>query len=437
VIVRGQRSSGRGRVVRELARMLGRGVLRLDPAPQAGDERFSQMAALATVFGALPMFELELGPGENAPLPRFGGFSGPWAIALGRRGGVSGPGAARCITLELETPNLAQRKQLWRELLPEASLLSLDALAARYRMPAGRLVTLARHARASAALAAREQPTLADFSACARALHREELGGFGSVLPAAGTFADLAVPNALVEELRMLELRCRHREHLAEEVARFAPTSGVRALFSGPSGTGKTLAARVLAAALGREVLRVDLAAVVNKYIGETEKNLERLLSLAEELDIVLLLDEGDSLLARRTSVGNANDRYANLETNFLLQRLESFEGIVFITTNASDRIDPAFERRMDAVLEFRMPELSERRSLWPLHLPADHAVSESMLDGLAAQCVLSGGQIRNIVLHARLLALDEGSVVHDLLLSAAVRREYKKLGSACPLRER
>ena len=125
----------------------------------------------------------------------------------------------------------------------------------------------------------------------------------------------------------------------------------MRALFSGASGTGKTLAARILAAELGMDLYRVDLASVINKYIGETEKNLHRVLARAEELDIILLLDEGDALLGQRTDVKSSNDRYANLETNYLLQRLESYQGIVLVTTNAAQNIDSAFQRRMDVVV--------------------------------------------------------------------------------------
>src|SRR5207302_3530655 len=142
------------------------------------------------------------------------------------------------------------------------------------------------------------------------------------------------------------------------------------ALFSGPSGTGKTLAARLLAAALQMDLYRLDLSAVVNKYIGETEKNLNQLFARAEELDVILLLDEGDALLTQRTSVQTSNDRYANLETNFLLQRLESFEGILIVTTNAGQRIDTAFQRRMDVVIPFQAPDVAERWSIWRLHLP-------------------------------------------------------------------
>src|SRR5207302_9271403 len=138
----------------------------------------------------------------------------------------------------------------------------------------------------------------------------------------------------------------RHRERLrgaVGEVLGDQLNAGVRALFSGSSGTGKTLAARLLASALQMDLYRLDLSSVVNKYIGETEKNLNRVFAHAEELDVILLIDEGDALLTKRTGIQNANDRYANLETNYLLQRLEGYEGIVLVTTNAVDRIDSAF----------------------------------------------------------------------------------------------
>jgi SpoVK/Ycf46/Vps4 family AAA+-type ATPase len=211
--------------------------------------------------------------------------------------------------------------------------------------------------------------------------------------------------------------------------------AGVRALLKGPSGTGKTLAARVLAASLGMDLYRVDLSAVVNKYIGETEKNLHRIFARAEELDVMLLFDEGDALLGRRTSVSTANDRYANLETNFLLQRLEAHEGIVLVTTNAAEHIDSAFQRRMDVIVDFRAPETAERLAIWRLHLPAEHRVPEGFLREVAHRCALTGGQIRNAVLHAALLASADGGPIDPDALEAAIQREYRKRGAVCPLR--
>jgi SpoVK/Ycf46/Vps4 family AAA+-type ATPase len=183
------------------------------------------------------------------------------------------------------------------------------------------------------------------------------------------------------------------------------------------------------------DLYRVDLSAVVNKYIGETEKNLHQVLSRAEALDVILLLDEGDSLLANRTEVKSANDRYANLETNYLLQRLETYQGIVVVTTNAAQQIDRAFQRRMDVVVPFLQPQIDERRAIWGLHLPGNHAIDGDFLEEVVQRCAFSGGQIRNAALHATLLAVDDGrSLVRRLHLEAAIRGEYRKAGATCPL---
>ncbi len=161
---------------------------------------------------------------------------------------------------------------------------------------------------------------------------------------------------------------------------------------------------------------------------------MNQLFTYAEELDIILLLDEGDSLMTRRTDVRGANDRYANLETNFLLQRLESYEGIILITTNAAQRIDDAFTRRLDVVVDFTLPDAAERRLLWQLHLSPDHAIDESFLDTVVERCKLSGGQIRNSALHASLLALRHHRPADAPALDAALQREYRKAGLPYPL---
>ena len=191
----------------------------------------------------------------------------------------------------------------------------------------------------------------------------------------------------------------------------------------------------MLANALAMDLYRVDLAAVINKYIGETEKNLHQVFSLAEELDVILLLDEGDALLAQRTGVQSSNDRYANLETNYLLQRVESFEGIVLVTTNAAEHIDAAFQRRMDVSVDFRAPDAAERYAILQLHLSAEHAVDDAFLREVAVRCALSGGQIRNAALHALLAATEAGGLVSSRHLEAAVQREYRRSGGVCPLR--
>jgi SpoVK/Ycf46/Vps4 family AAA+-type ATPase len=179
---------------------------------------------------------------------------------------------------------------------------------------------------------------------------------------------------------------------------------------------------------------RLDLAASVSKYIGETEKVLDRAFAAAEDLDCILLIDEGDALMARRTEVSNANDRYANLETNFLLQRIETFDGILVVTTNAAERIDKAFSRRMEVVVQFRPPDEVRRYEIL-YHQLADHDASDRLLQEIACRCPLTGGQLRNIAQHARLLALDDDAPIGDEQLRAALLREYRKIDAHCPLK--
>jgi hypothetical protein len=429
LVVRGPRSSGRRTAIAAVARALGRGLLELaDPSAAA---RLG--GPLATLLHALPVVELNPAPGETADLPQLRGYAGPLAAVAGRSGGIR---AERALTLRLGLPDRALRAVHWKEALGDDALA--DELAPTLRTTAGAIRRLADLARAESALAGHARPRAQDVRSALRTLEAEELETLASRLPAGGGWEDLAVGADTARELALLEQRCYAREQLHENVGAALGaqlTPGVRALFSGPTGTGKSLAARVLAASLDKELFAVDLSTVVNKYLGETEKNLDAVFTRAEELDVVLLLDEGDALLTRRTDVQTSNDRYANLETNFLLQRLESYEGIVLITTNAGERIDPAFRRRLDVVIEFRAPDAAERWSIWQLHLPPEHAADPAFLDEVAARCQLTGGQIRNAVLHASLLALEDGGVVGAGHLELAVQREYRKTGSVCPLR--
>ncbi|AKJ02885.1 ATPase family protein associated with various cellular activities (AAA) [Archangium gephyra] len=438
LLVRGPRHNGRRTLLRTVARELGRGVLQVEGLGKAEDARWRMVGPLATLLHALPVVVLEPAPGETVELPPLEGSDAPLGVVLGRQGGVSGPGLERALTLHLPQPGPDERRRHWRSGLGPEECPALDTLTSRFRMTSGNIRRAARLARAHAALAGRKTVEPEDAQEASRALDRQTLDTLAVRLSPSGDWSQLAVGEETLRELRHLETRCRHREQLPARVSESLGrqlTPGVRALFQGTSGTGKTLAARLLAAALRMELYRVELSSVVNKYIGETEKNLGRLFSLAEELDVLLLFDEGDALFARRTGVGSSNDRYANLETNYLLQRIESYEGILLVTTNAPDAIDPAFQRRMDVVVDFRAPEPSERWVLWQLHLPAAHAVEAALLREVAARCNLSGGQIRNAVLHASLLALEDGATLGTEHLEAGVVREYRKAGAVCPLR--
>jgi ATPase family associated with various cellular activities (AAA) len=438
LILRGPQHNGRRTLLSAIAGMLGRSVLEINGLSKPDDERWSLVGPLATVLHAMPVVVLELAPGETVELPSLEGLDGPVGLVLGKQGGVSGPPIERALTLTVNMPDANARQRHWLEALGSTDIEAVDAITERFRITSGNLRRIARGAASQAALEGRATVTLGDVQQASRTLKRQTLDALARRVDTCGDWGHLAVAPQTLVELHNLESRCRHRERLQSwmnPALNMNFNAGVRALLCGPSGTGKTLAAQLLASRLQMDLYRLDLSTVVNKYIGETEKNLSQVFARAEELDVILLLDEGDALLTQRTKVQTSNDRYANLETNYLLQRLESFEGILIVTTNAVDRIDTAFQRRMDVVVDFRPPEAEERWMLWQMHLPAEHEVDAPSLTEVASRCVLTGGQIRNAALHASLLALGNGGRVKSSDLEAAVQREYRKIGAVCPLR--
>jgi hypothetical protein len=439
VVVRGPQRNGRRTLAGALALALGRGVLEVaGPARGEEDERWRVAGPLATLLDAVPVVTYDLAPGETAEVPRPEGYRGPVFVALGQQGGLTGRGVERSLTITLETPDASARRLHWLAACGGSEPEEAAEIAERFRLTGGNIRRAAKLASAYAALEGRARIRAEDVQQAARALNRQTLDTLATRVESAGDWESLAVKPETMRELRGLEVRCRHRERLREFVGEGLGrqlNAGVRAHYTGPSGTGKTLSARLLDSVLRMDLYRLDLASVVNKYIGETEKSLNQVFARAEELDVILLLDEGDALLTQRTSVQSSNDRYANLETNYLLQRLETFEGILIVTTNAGERIDNAFQRRMDVVVEFHAPEAAELQRIWQLHLPAGHSVPSSLIGEVARRCPLSGGQIRNAALHASLLALSNGGRVTHAHLETAVRREYQKAGAVCPLR--
>jgi SpoVK/Ycf46/Vps4 family AAA+-type ATPase len=262
------------------------------------------------------------------------------------------------------------------------------------------------------------------------------LGAFAELIADEVDDEALVVPSVLRDELDSLVVRCRLREQFATSLgpsirARYRPT--VRALFVGPSGTGKTLAAAWLATHLGIPLYRVDLSTVTSKYIGETEKNLSQLLARAEQNEVVLLFDEADALFGKRTDIQEANDRFANAQTNYLLQRMESYDGITILTSNGRGRFDAAFSRRLDAILSFPLPGPEERRALWSSHLGTAHSINSAELNRLAAVAELSGGQIRNAVLRGAVVAAQEGGPIFYRHVLSGVTSEYRKLSRQLP----
>jgi ATPase family associated with various cellular activities (AAA) len=438
LVVRGPEHNGRKTLLGAIARRLRKGLIDIEGLA-AVDDRWRLVGPLSSLLGAMPVITLAVGTAETFEVPAIRGYRGPIGFVLGKYGGLAGAHLEEAITISLGMPDRDQRRAHWQQALGASANGDLQTICNRYRLSGGNVRRAAKLAGANASLHGRDCITIADVREASRSLNRQSLDTLATYVSGAGDWDSLSIRAQTLQELQSLELRCAHRENLQDSLSASSIhqlNAGVRALFSGPSGTGKTLAARVLSSILEKDLYRLDLSSVVNKYIGETEKNLSRIFARAEELDVILLLDEGDALLTRRTEVQNANDRYANLETNYLLQRLESFEGILIITTNAGDRIDRAFQRRMDVVISFPPPDAGERWNIWQLHLPTEHRVADSVLAEVAQRCELTGGQIRNAILHASLLAITNGGVVTTAHLEAAVQREYFKFGSVCPLRE-
>jgi SpoVK/Ycf46/Vps4 family AAA+-type ATPase len=207
------------------------------------------------------------------------------------------------------------------------------------------------------------------------------------------------------------------------------PSRGLVALFSGPSGTGKTLASEIIAGELGLDVFKLDLSSVVSKYIGETEKNLEQIFDAASAGNMVLFFDEADSLFGKRSEVKDARDRYANIEVSYLLQRLEGYDGLVILATNFEKNVDEAFLRRIHVRVEFSMPGVDERRAIWQANLPQGAPIEHLDLDWLSSQFELSGASIRNAAIHAAFSAAANGT---DITMESAVlgvAHELRKMG--------
>jgi SpoVK/Ycf46/Vps4 family AAA+-type ATPase len=345
---------------------------------------------------------------------------------------LSGVPAAR---IELPQLDAAARGQFWRKHV-NANLSAADAdeLAARYRLVEDEAIrAVAAGAVSRSLLRGDEKVASADLRAAARAVAAPPLDGMAYQVEPKYGWDDIVLPADGRDQLRELCDRARYQQQVLDEWGygqKHARRSGLTALFAGPPGTGKTMAAEIVAGALALELYRIDLSAVVSKYIGETEKNLERIFHAADQGQAVLLFDEADALFGKRSEVRDAHDRYANVETAYLLQRLETYDGVAVLTTNLRGNIDEAFLRRLDCVLEFPMPEEPERLAIWRRALPAQAPLSADLdLEFLARKFKLSGGHIRNIALGAGYLAAAEHGVIGMSHLVRATKREYQKLG--------
>jgi hypothetical protein len=350
------------------------------------------------------------------------------AVILARdRHGSPRPGA---MVIDLPTAGAASRRSLWNQALgarlgatPDPA--PVEQLASTFELGVSAVETVAAVAGTTAWLPA-------VWDAC-RQQARGQLDQLAQRITPKTGWDGLVVSASLAEALHDLVDQVRHRT-LVHETWAMAPDGsrgmGIAALFCGPSGTGKTLAAEVIAHELDLDLYRIDLSATVSKYIGETEKNLARIFDAAEAGGVVLLFDEADALFGKRSEVQDSHDRYANIEVGYLLQRMEAYRGLALLTTNLRESLDSAFLRRLRFVLDFPFPDLALRTQLWTVALPSS-VPQQGVEPPALARLMLAGGQIRSVSLNAAFLAAADGGVLKPKHLLTAVRREYTKVGRA------
>ena len=338
------------------------------------------------------------------------------------------------LLLDAPVATVAERHEMWLSSLNGATPTGFDPaiVTLAFRL-APQQIRRAAQAAHRASDAAGRTMSVDDISAGARAQNAAGLERLARRIEPAVAWDDLVLPPVVEAQLRELTARARHRETVVGAWGlghRSARTTGITALFAGDSGTGKTMSAEVLANDLDFDLYVIDLSTVVDKYIGETEKNLDRIFTEADRVNGVLLFDEADALFGKRSEVKDAHDRYANVEVAYLLQRMESFDGVAILTTNLRTNIDDAFTRRLDAIVDFPMPEEDDRRRLWVANLPATVPREADIdVDFLARQFRVSGGNIRNICVTAAYLAAADGRSVSMADLIRGTDREYRKLG--------
>ncbi|MFF8873238.1 AAA family ATPase [Streptomyces massasporeus] len=467
--VKGPAGSARGRPARDLAAGLGIPLLTLEPGdlPDDTDTAADVLAVAfreASLLGALLRVDgiedlrrpdEDYGVRERIIGDLLAEHDGHVVV----EGETDWPPSSRhshgFVPVPVPRCDLSTRQLLWeRELAAHgvgAAPADLRDLAARFRLDPDRIADAALTAVGEAGRRAARvtdprpgtpaklpgAPTRDELFAAARAQSSHRLTGPAQRVKTVHGWDDIVLPPDCAAQLTEVCARVAHGGLVMDDWG-FARTlvhgRGVSALFTGPPGTGKTMAAEVIAHELGLELARIDLATVVSKYIGETEKNLDRVFTAAADTDAVLLFDEADALFGKRSEVREAHDRYANIEVAHLLQRMERYEGLVVLTSNLRRNLDEAFTRRLQFIVEFPFPGRADRERIWRVCLPPG-APRDAALDfgRLARDFPLTGGSIRNIVLHAAYLAASADTAIGMPHLLRATRREYQKLDQVMP----
>ncbi len=346
--------------------------------------------------------------------------------------------AVPTLALHVPAPDHAARVELWRRALAGVAYeVDLGELAGRFRLRSAQIAGAASRIRVQLRSRAKEGEAASRgevFAAC-RAQCFASLEGLAERISSVHGWDDLVVPAGVKAKLHGIESWLRHRHVVFENwgfAERVSVGRGMAAMFCGSSGTGKTMAAGILARTLDLDLYRIDLSAVVSKYIGETEKNLARIFDAAEAANAILFFDEADALFGKRSEVKDSHDRHANVEVSYLLQRMESYDGIAILATNLRNNLDVAFSRRLQMIVEFPIPSVADRERIWRrLFTERVPQAPDVDLAYLAKQFGLAGGNVKNCAVAAALAAAAEGRPVEMRHLMQAIAREYEKIGKA------
>ena len=329
-----------------------------------------------------------------------------------------------------------QRADLWNSMfedfavnLPEKDIITL---AGQFALSSAQIIAASSTA---LSLALQEGRSLesADLFKAAQFHSGHHLPELAEKIEPRYSWEDIVLPETPINMLKELILMVRSRPIVLEQWGlgkKLAASNGISALFAGPPGTGKTLAAQIIANELGIDLYRIDLSTVVSKYVGETEKNLEKIFSEASESNAILFFDEADTIFGKRSEVKDAQDRYANLEVGYLLQRMESYNGLAILATNLKANLDDAFTRRLQFIINFPFPDQEYREKIWEVLIPPTLPIDEDIdLELLAKRFKLAGGNIRNIIMSAAYYAAENGQKVTMPHLLHGARREIQKMG--------
>jgi SpoVK/Ycf46/Vps4 family AAA+-type ATPase len=446
VLLWGAPGTGKTMLVRALAgarQVVTVDVAELGRAPDRLDDRMARIGREAVLRGAVTVLRGGASLADDrhrlAELSRR--IAGPVVYTAHARPPWLVHAVPELVEVAVESPAVAARVALWtRALAPAAAAVApgaVDEIVARFALGGGAIERAAERAITQARLRDPAAPriTLDDLTESARLVLQHRLGTVARRLEPGFTWDDLILADDTLEVIREVVDFARHRTPLLERwgFGRKLPYGrGVSAILGGPPGTGKTMVAQLLARELGYELYLIELSQVVNKYIGETEKNLARVFDEAEGSHAILFFDEADALFAKRTEVKSSTDRYANLEVNYLLQRMESYNGITLLATNLEQGIDEAFKRRVRFTIQFDLPEAPDRERLWRSMFPPEVALADDIdWQRLATRYEMSGGYIKKAAVRAAARALQRGG---DLRITGAdvelaAQLEYREMG--------